>query len=112
MLEVSEKDGTVILKFDDTDRFNAVIAEEVKQQLLEYFSKPNTRLVFNLEGVRFIDSSGFSTFLSAMKAANNNHGQLKISNVDPDVKELFRVLQLHNVFDLHDTVEEAVAEFD
>jgi anti-sigma B factor antagonist len=112
MLEVNEKDGVVILKFEESDRFNAIVAEQVRSRLLDYFSKPNTKLIFNLEGIRFIDSSGFSAFLSAMKAANNNYGQFKICNVDEDVKELFRVLQLHNVFDLYGSVEEALGEFE
>lgn len=111
MLATNEKDGVIVLKFEDSDRFNALIAETVKEQLLGYFNKPNTKLIFNLEGIKFIDSSGFSVFLSAMKAANNNYGQFKISNVDSDVTNLFKVLQLHNVFDLYEKTEDALADF-
>jgi len=72
----------------------------VKESLLEHFNKPNVNLIFDLQGISFIDSSGFGVFLSAMKAANNNYGQFKICNVDEEVMELFKLLQLHHVFEL------------
>jgi anti-sigma B factor antagonist len=88
-----------------------LISEPVKELLLDYFNKPNTRLVFDLKGVTFIDSSGFGVFLSAMKAANNNYGQFKICNVNPEVMELFKLLQLHHVFELYDELDTCLESF-
>ena len=111
MIKVEEDNGILVAAFSDEDRFNALITEPVKEKLLPYFSKPNTKLAFNLEGIKFIDSSGFSVFLSLLKAANNNYGQLKICNVHPEVKELFKVLQLHNVFELYDSLGDCIENF-
>jgi len=111
MLDTKESNGVLIVNFKDTDRFNALITEPVKESLLGYFSKPETKLVLDLEGIKFIDSTGFSVFLSTMKAANNQNGQFKICNVSDDVKELFQVLQLHNVFEMYDTLDECLATF-
>lgn len=111
MIKVEDKDGILVASFSDEDRFNALITEPVKEKLLPYYSKPNTRLIINLGGIKFIDSSGFGVFLSLMKAANNNYGQLKICNLHPEVKELFKVLQLHNVFELYDSLEDCIESF-
>ena len=111
MLDTKESNGVIIVNFKDTDRFNALITEPVKESLLGYFSKPETKLVLDLEGIKFIDSTGFSVFLSTMKAASNHNGQFKICNVSGEVKELFQVLQLHNVFELYDTLDECLATF-
>ena len=111
MIQVDENNGILVARFTEGDRFNALITEPVKEKLLPYFSKPNTRLALSLKGIKFIDSSGFSVFLSLMKAANNNYGQLKICNVSDEVKELFKVLQLHNVFELYDSLEECLESF-
>lgn len=111
MLDTKESNGVLIVKFNVTDRFNALIAEPVKESLLAYFSKAGTKLILDLEGIKFIDSTGFSVFLSTMKAASNSNGQFKICNVSDDVKELFHVLQLHNIFEIYDTVDECLATF-
>jgi anti-sigma B factor antagonist len=111
MLKTEKINNVIVLKFNNIDRFNALIVEPVKEQLKALFNKPDTRLILNLEGIRFIDSSGFGVFLSIMKTANNNHGQFKICNLGKEVTELFKLLQLHNVFELYETQEKCIESF-
>ena len=111
MLETRNIDDVTVVSLKDTNRFNAPIAEPVKKQLLEMFSRPNVHLAFSLAGISFIDSSGFGVFLSAMKAATNNYGQFKICDVSEDVMELFKLLQLHHVFELYDGTEACLESF-
>lgn len=111
MLESKETKGIIIVNFHNTDRFNALITEPVKESLLAYYKAPETKLILDLQGIKFIDSTGFNVFLMAMKAADNSNGAFKICNVVEEVKELFQVLQLHNVFEIHDTVEECLESF-
>jgi len=111
MIEVSEVKGILVAKFTNQDRFNSLISDPVKETLLSYYNKPNSKLILDLDGIKFIDSSGFSVFLAVMKAANNNYGEFKICNIIPEVKELFQLLQLHNIFEIHDTMEECISSF-
>ena len=111
MLETNTINDIVVVKLKDTNRLNALITEPVKESLLEFFNKPNVNLIFDLQGITFIDSSGFGVFLSAMKAANNNYGQFKICNVGEDVMELFKLLQLHHVFEIYDKLDPCLASF-
>lgn len=111
MLETRNIDDIIVVKLKDTNRLNAMITEPVKENLLEFFNKPNVNLIFDLEGITFIDSSGFGVFLSAMKAANNHYGQFKICNVGEDVMELFKLLQLHHVFEIYDKLVPCLASF-
>jgi len=111
MLKTEKINNVTIVKFNNIDRFNALIVEPVKEQLKSFFNKPDTKLALNLEGIRFIDSSGFGVFLSILKTANSNHGQFKICTINKEVMELFKLLQLHNVFDLYTTQDECVSSF-
>ena len=111
MLTTQNQDGVLVVKFNDTNRFNALISEPVKEELKSFFSTPNTKLVLNLEGIEFIDSTGFGVFLSVMKTANNNYGYFKMANISNEVMELFKLLQLHNVFEIYSSVDEAVKSF-
>ncbi len=111
MLKTDKINNVVIVRFDNIDRFNALITEPVKEELKSLYNKPDTRLILNLEGIRFIDSSGFGVFLSILKTANNNHGQFKLCNIETEVMELFRLLQLHNVFEIHNSLDECINSF-
>ena len=111
MLEINNINDIIVVKLKDTDRLNTLITEPVKESLLEFFNKPNVHLVFDLQGIKFIDSSGFGVFLSAMKAANNNFGMFKICNVDEEAMELFKLLQLHHVFEIYDKLDPCLESF-
>ncbi len=111
MLETKKINDILVVRLKDTQRLNAMISEPVKVSLLDFFSKPNTNLVFDLQGIEFIDSTGFGVFLSCMKAANNNYGQFKICNVNSDVMELFKLLQLHHIFEIYDELDSCLKSF-
>ncbi len=111
MLEIKNIDHITIVSLKDTDRFNAPIAEAVKEELVEFYTKPNVNLAFDLNNISFIDSSGFGVFLSALKAASNNYGQFKICNVPSKVMELFKLLQLHHVFEIYDELNACIESF-
>ena len=90
MLTKKSKDGVIEVSFKNVNRFNALIAEPVKVELKSFYSTPGTKLVLNLNGINFIDSTGFGVLLSIMKTANNNQGSFKISAISEEVMELFK----------------------
>jgi anti-sigma B factor antagonist len=111
MIKTEKINNIIVVTFDNVSRLNALVAEPIKEELKSLFNKANTRLILNLEGVQFIDSSGFGVFLSVMKVANNNYGSFKICNVSHEVMELFKLLQLHNVFEIYSTVDDCVKSY-
>lgn len=111
MLKTERINNITVVRFDNIDRFNALITEPVKEELKSFFNNPGTRMILNLEGIKYIDSSGFGVFLSILKTATNNNGQFRICNITPEVLELFKLLQLHNVFKLYSSIDECLGSF-
>lgn len=111
MLKVELINNVYVASFENINRFNALITEPVKEQLNNLFNKPNTKLILNLEGISFIDSSGFGVFLSVMKTASVNYGHFKLCNISKEVMELFKLLQLHNVFEIYSNLEDCLKSF-
>lgn len=111
MLKIENINDVTIVSFVDTNRFNALITDSVKEKLKALFASPNTKLILDLSNIQFIDSSGFGVFLSIMKTANNSYGFFKISNISEEVMELFKLLQLHNVFEIYNKREDALKSF-
>ncbi len=111
MLESRIINDVNVVRLSGTDRLTSYTAEEVKAGLIEFFSRPGTRLVFDLDGVHYIDSSGFSLLLSTLKEADNHHGTLKICNAGKEVMQLFSLLQLHHVFEIYTNLDECLESF-
>ena len=112
MLKTEIIDNILVVSFQDVNRFNVLITDTIKEEVKSYYNTPNTKLILDLTGINFIDSSGFGVFLSIMKSANNNYGFFKICNINDEVMELFKLLQLHHVFEIYKTREDALKSFE
>ena len=112
MLKHESKNGIEILTFDNINKLNILIAQTLKEEVAQYLSKPNTKLILNLKGIEYVDSSGFGALLSILRNAKNNDSQFKICNISSDVMELVKLLQLHNVFDICDNEQDCIKSFD
>lgn len=111
MLKIEKINNITVVRFDNIDRFNALITEPVKEDLKSFFNTQGTRMILNLEGIKYIDSSGFGVFLSLLKTATHSKGVFKICGISPEVMELFKLLQLHNVFTLYTSLDDCLNSF-
>ncbi len=99
------------VSFINLDKFDVLVADDIRTELNKLFEVPNAKVIIDLKGVKYIDSSGFGCFLNTMKAARNNYGTLKICNIEPGVLSLFRSLQLHTILDLQDDMTSCINSF-
>ncbi len=111
MLKIDTINNIYVASFEYIVRFNSLISDAVKEQLNNLFSKPNTKLILNLEEIKFIDSSGFGVLLSVMKTASINYGQFKLCSINKEVMDLFKLLQLQNVFDIYNNLDDCLNSF-
>jgi len=87
------------------DKINALITEEIRDEITRVFENTNAKVIIDLKGVQYVDSSGFGCFLSIMRAARNNYGTLKFANPEPAVMQVLQTLNLHTVFDIYDDID-------
>lgn len=67
------------------------------------------KVVIDLGGVKWINSSGLGVLMAAMTTLKNANGQMKLANVTEKVESLLMITQLMRIFDTYDTVDRAVA---
>jgi len=104
MINIEKKDKIDVISFN-VNKINALITDEIRESINKVFDNSNSKVIIDLKGVEYIDSSGFGCFLSVMRAARNNYGILKFANPEPGVMELFRTLHLHTVFQIYDDLD-------
>jgi anti-sigma B factor antagonist len=67
------------------------------------------RIVLDLSGLEWIDSSGVGALISLAKQTRARGGAVKAACLQRQPKEVFRLLRLEAILETFDTVEEAVA---
>ncbi|HSE19459.1 MAG TPA: STAS domain-containing protein [Pyrinomonadaceae bacterium] len=78
------------------------------RRLLEEGKK---RILLNLAGVSYIDSSGIGELVSSYTAINKEGGQLKLLNLTQKIKDLLTITKLLTVFDVYENEAEALNSF-
>lgn len=71
----------------------------------------NSRIVLNLSDVNYIDSGGLGMLVGLYTSARAAGGDAKLAGLTRRVKDLLQVTKLLTVFEVFDTVEQAVASF-
>lgn len=65
-------------------------------------------VVVDLAQVTFVDSSGLGALIVARKAARDRGGSISLVSPPPVVRRLLGSTQLHDVFDIHDSLTDAI----
>ncbi len=107
MINIEKKDTIDIISFS-VNKIDARITDEIKESISRIFDNANSKVIIDLKGVEYIDSSGFGCFLSAARAARNNYGILKFVNPEPRILELFQILHLHTIFQIYDDLDDCM----
>lgn len=84
-------------------------APELSKRLNAAIGGGRTRLVLDFSGVEFIDSTGLSVLLNALRRLTLSRGALSLVCTNPTVLRLFEITRLDATFDIVATREEALA---
>lgn len=92
---------------------SAATVEVFREQLAEWQATEADvkNYVFDLSAVDFMDSAGLGALIAALKRITEHGGDLKLACLQKKPRMVFEITRAYKVFDICDTVEEAVAAF-
>lgn len=108
MAEHRSEGGTIVRL---TGRLDLLSAGDVKRQLAQFVAEGQRKLVIDLEGVSFIDSSGLGSLIGGLKAARQAGGDLRIARVPEQARVILELTTLNRVLKPYTGIEEALAGF-
>jgi anti-sigma B factor antagonist len=107
--ERAEGDVTVL---DVTGRITADAGDvELKDKINSLLNQGRSKILLNLGGVAFVDSTGLGQIVASFTSVSNNKGQMKLLNVTKRLNDLLIITKLTNVFDTFDDESEALKSF-
>lgn len=105
---IDESNVCVIKTGESFDRF---MTSDLKSQVNDLIEKGTNKILFDLEKTNFVDSLGLGLMLAISKSLKKENGQLKISSVTTNIKNLFELTKLNQYFEIFDNKEEALKSF-
>jgi anti-sigma B factor antagonist len=107
----TEPNGKVMVVAVREERLDAHNSDELKVEMIRLFESGTKDLLVDLKEVRFIDSSGLGVLVSGFKNASTHQGSIKLCCLQTQVKSMFELTRLHRVFDIYQTVDEALESY-
>lgn len=77
----------------------------------ELSAKGHKKVILNLAGVKYVDSSGVGQLVGALTTARSQGVALKLVNPVKQVSELLKMTKLYTVFDIKDDEAAAIGSF-
>jgi anti-sigma B factor antagonist len=84
-------------------------ATTLNSTLHQLLGEGSRRIVLDLSGVQFINSSGLGLLIGGVNTMRSAGGSLKVAGASEKVRTLIKITKLEQVFELYSTVAEAVA---
>lgn len=79
-----------------------------QQSLMELFDLAPSRIVLDLAGVRYIDSSGLASMIKLLSRVRMDGIDLRLCNLTKPVRSMLEITRLDTVFTICASVAEAI----
>ena len=86
-------------------------SNRLRNALNDLIGRNQKKLLLNMAGLSFIDSSGIRELLAAFQKLSENGGQLKLLNPTRRVRDLLTITKLNTVFEIYEDEAAAVSSF-
>jgi stage II sporulation protein AA (anti-sigma F factor antagonist) len=90
-------------------RLDAVTAPVCEQKFRDLIAGDNLSLVVDFEALEYISSMGLRTLLVLAKLVKENNGRVCLANVNHHVRSVFEISHFTSIFEIKDSVAEALA---
>lgn len=108
-LETFECDGITVVVFIARGLIASNV--DVLKQAMPDLIGANTRFVFDLGDLEFVDSVGIGTLVGCLKQVRQKAGDIRMCRASQAVSRIFELVKLERVFQFYGSMEEAVTSY-
>ena len=104
LLETTSSPDILTISFVPNEILDALLIGQIQDELLAILKqteKPNVLLDFR--AVRFLSSAALGMLIRAYKRCDEARVRLKLCNLAPSIREVFKITRLDKTFEIHAT---------
>lgn len=109
-IEVSESANVSVIRFLDQKIIDPEAIQELGEELFDLVEREDRKkLVLNFGNVEFLSSAALGKLITFEKKAKRNEANLILTNISPEIFQVFAITNLDKLFQIKDTEADALA---
>jgi anti-sigma B factor antagonist len=111
-LTVRSQHGVTRVEFVDRNILDETNITQIGEELSKIIDgQVNPKMLICFKGVEHLSSAALGTLITVNNRVKAKDGQLRLSDIDSQIYEVFVITKLNRLFQIHDTAEKALASF-
>ena len=109
-IEVSDSASISVVRFQDQKIIDPEAIQELGQELFDLIERDDRKkVVLNFANVEFLSSAALGKLITFEKKAKRKDAQLILSNISPEIFQVFAITNLDKLFTIKNTEADALA---
>lgn len=108
-IDVQEYQDTLLVTVLEK-RIYLGITDVFRQEVQALLNRDENEIVFDLQNVSVMNSSGLGVLIMARDAMSKKSGKVKLANLQTLMQEIFTRMRLDTLFSIYPDVKEALAD--
>lgn len=111
-LKVTRSEGICEVTFADRKILDELCIAELQDELSKLVdAEPGIKLLLNFGNVDHLSSAALGMLITLNKRVVAQNGKLKLSDINPQIMEVFKITRLNKMFDIHVEAKSARGTF-
>ena len=111
-LKTTDFDGIKIVEFSDRKILDELCIMEIQEELSRLVDQsPGLKLVLSFKNVEHLSSAALGMLITLRKKVEEGGGKLRLSDINPQIFEVFKITRLNKVFDIFPSIDRARESF-
>lgn len=111
-LTVIESGDVRIVEFSDRKIIEELAISQIGDELASMIAgTPKIKLLLSFERVEHLSSAALGVLIKLHHQVAEAKGELRLSDISPQIYEVFKITRLNKLFDIYNSREEALADF-
>jgi anti-sigma B factor antagonist len=111
-LTIERDGGVTVIRFNDRNILDEASIQSIGEEILRQVeASPAPKILIDFTHVDHLSSAALGTLITVNNKVRQKDGQLRLSNIDPQIYEVFVITKLNKLFQIHKSAPEAMASF-
>jgi len=111
-IRINETRDVSVVHFVDRKILDEANIQELGEELFALVEKEDRKkLLLNFANVEYLSSAALGKLIALEKKVRAHAGQIKLSDIRPEIYEVFQLTRLTRLFDIKDRESEALTAF-